>query len=463
MIITISGDINADDQSVVAIDQSVNTADLSAVSPDTSVGTSKQSFENEDQLVDTEESIDIPADEIPPFTAEERAKFARRHEEGYDLNDPRYEALAIEYPNELSIDERLSTHDHQLLSNNVEPNHHTSVSSARGCLDTPTFTIEQELKYAARFEEGYNLLDADYEAWLKINHPESTRPNNTNQTMNVPLPFVDTSSPLSHSPSMASSSAPATIHRSTQLSSVDSTVSLLTHQSPTVTSNSRQGSTQQSPIAELFNIPVNGKSKKKVTTGKARVLTSAECLKVLQDKENEKKQKAEEKEQRKEQRLLKKQQREQELKRKAEERACKAALKEAKLLEKQSKPTRKRQSKHTSSLPNAAAGTGSSGVAAQSPTSDVGADMTPDHLLRSRAPSKRKSAASHTQPNAKRFNAGADEEIDVNRCCVCFELYADDAGTGREWLQCQCSRWIHEDCIDDDDVDIEHSIFCPLC
>ena len=22
--------------------------------------------------------------------------------------------------------------------------------------------------------------------------------------------------------------------------------------------------------------------------------------------------------------------------------------------------------------------------------------------------------------------------------------YADDAGTGREWLQCRCSRWIHK-------------------
>ena len=131
-------------------------------------------------------------------------------------------------------------------------------------------------------------MDGDYEAWLKINHSESNRPNITHQTINDPLPFVDTSSPLSHSPSVASSNTSATIHRSPQRSSVDFTVSLLTHQSPTVTSNSRHGSAQQSPIAELFNVPVNGKSKKKVTTGKACVLTSVECLKVLQDKENEK-------------------------------------------------------------------------------------------------------------------------------------------------------------------------------
>ena len=105
------------------------------------------------------------------------------------MNDSSYEAwLAIEYPNEFN-----SMHDHQLLTNDTEPSHYTSVSS--NCLDTPTFTIEQELKYATRFEEGYDLVDADYEARLKINHPESTRPNNTCQTMNDPLPFVDASSP----------------------------------------------------------------------------------------------------------------------------------------------------------------------------------------------------------------------------------------------------------------------------
>ena len=367
-------------------------------------------------------------------------------------------------------------YNHQLLCNDTEPNDSALVSN--DCLDTPTFTIEQELKYATRFEEGYDLVD---EAWLKINHPESARPGDTHQTLNNSLPSVGTSS-LSPSPSVALNNIPATVQRSPQISSGDATVSLSPHQSPTVTSNNRPDTMQRSPLSELLNVPVNDKPKKNVTTGKARVLTSAECLKALQDKENEKKQKEEEKEQRKKQRLLKKQQREQELKRKAEERAHKAALKEAKLLEKQLKPTRKRQGKRTSGLPDAAVESSSSSVAVESTTSGVAANVTPDHNVptdalvpavtittgnvaddthRSRGPSKRKS--SHTQPNAKRSKSNADEEIDVNRCCACFGMYADDAGTGREWLQCRCSRWIHEDCIDDDDVDIEQSIFCPLC
>ena len=59
-------------------------------------------------------------------------------------------------------------------------------------------------------------------------------------------------------------------------------------QSPSVTSNDRSATVQQSPLSELLNIPVANRPKKNVNTGKGRVLTSAECLKALQDKENEK-------------------------------------------------------------------------------------------------------------------------------------------------------------------------------
>ena len=55
---------------------------------------------------------------------------------------------------------------------------------------------------------------------------------------------------------------------------------------------------------------------KTMSTGKARILTSAECLKALQEKENGKKKRAEEKQQRKQERLVKKQLKEEELKHK---------------------------------------------------------------------------------------------------------------------------------------------------
>ena len=46
---------------------------------------------------------------------------------------------------------------------------------------------------------------------------------------------------------------------------------------------------------------------------------------------------------------------------------------------------------------------------------------------------------------------------------IYFGCFAEDASTQREWIMCSCTRWIHGDCIDNDDVDIEKSALCPLC
>ena len=35
-----------------------------------------------------------------------------------------------------------------------------------------------------------------------------------------------------------------------------------------------------------------------------------------------------------------------------------------------------------------------------------------------------------------------------NECCVCFEMYRGDDDVN-DWLQCACSRWLHEECITD--------------
>jgi len=41
--------------------------------------------------------------------------------------------------------------------------------------DRTTFSVVQEWKYDRRYKEGFDLPDEQYEAWLKINHPEDTR------------------------------------------------------------------------------------------------------------------------------------------------------------------------------------------------------------------------------------------------------------------------------------------------
>ena len=113
-------------------------------------------------------------------------------------------------------------------------------------------------------------------------------------------------------------------------------------------------------------------------------------------------------------------------------------------------------------MPNFAADNLTLDVATDDPSADAATDnMAEGSTCSDKGPSKWKST-DNAWLNAKRSKHSADDEINVNRCCVCFGMYADDAGAGREWLECQCSRWIHEDCIDNDDVYTEQCIFVPF-
>ena len=62
----------------------------------------------------------------------------------------------------------------------------------------------------------------------------------------------------------------------------------------------------------------------------------------------------------------------------------------------------------------------------------------------------------------KRSRNNVDDEIDADRRVVCFGCFADDTGTGRKWIMCSCMRWIHEDSIDNEDVDIEKKYVLPI-
>jgi len=132
----------------------------------------------------------------------------------------------------------------------------------------PEFTIAEKSKYARRYEEGYDLPDAQYEKWLEMSHPEVVNRS----------PCSDSQQPFA---SLISTPQAPTSTRNTSVESVSSSTEKVV--------------VQRSPLSDLLNVPTANKPKVKVTTGKARVLTSAECLKALQDKENEKCRKSEEK------------------------------------------------------------------------------------------------------------------------------------------------------------------------
>ena len=137
--------------------------------------------------------------------------------------------------------------------------------------------------------------------------------------------------------------------------------------------------------------------------------------------------------------------REEEQKKKAEERAKKAAQKQA---DKEKKEAEK-AAKQAEKMPKQAAKNirqGSTGVSQKRPASSR-SDQAQDRSTRPKVP-----------------KLSSSEHINPNQYCACFGLYKDDVGTGLEWLQCSCSRWIHEECVDNvvRGKDGEEKL-CPLC
>ena len=70
-------------------------------------------------------------------------------------------------------------------------------------------------------------------------------------------------------------------------------------------------------------------------------------------------------------------------------------------------------------------------------------------------------AKSEPKPKAPRL---IEDSINTDGYCACFGLYTDGIGTGREWLECACGRWIHEECIEDVVYNANgKEKLCPLC
>ena len=179
-------------------------------------------------------------------------------------------------------------------------------------------------------------------------------------------------------------------------------------------------SAKRSPLSDLLNSEGVRIVPPKPKIAKAQVLTSIECMRILKEKQDKKQREAEEKENRKKEREAKKELKEAEKKRKAEERA-KAASQKAK----------KGTSKHNSNE-----------KVAKEPT---------------------KRTTTEIRSTRKKQKIDLDESIESDLCCVCFGSYDDDLDTTRHWVQCQCGKWLHEDCIDEDDSVLIDGKLCPLC
>ena len=72
------------------------------------------------------------------------------------------------------------------------------------------------------------------------------------------------------------------------------------------------------------------------------------------------------------------------------------------------------------------------------------------------------SSPTNPRPSRKKVRSEFAAAVDADHWCVCFGSYQEDIDTGRDWLQCNCERWLHEDCSDDEDIDGSGKL-CPLC
>ena len=165
------------------------------------------------------------------------------------------------------------------------------------------------------------------------------------------------------------------------------------------------------PTTETPSVP-------KKSRPRARLLTSADSLKEMEEKERKKKEELEEKERRKKEREEKKKQREEEQKRKAAERAKRAEEKAEEKAKKAEEKEKKAEEK--------------------AKKAEEKAKQTAVKCAR-----KRKAAGeSSTATSSKKSRVDSTTSVNPNICCTCFVHYDQD-DSGGDWVACACGRWLH--------------------
>ena len=227
-------------------------------------------------------------------------------------------------------------------------------------------------------------------------------------------------SALKTPPTPASALQTPSNSRTPASASSTSPIPATTLQSTTSTSFSKYLSPPQ------FQSTPSGKTKE---LPRARLLTSAKAVELMLEKERKKQEEAEVKERKKKEREEAKNRREAELKKRSEEHAKKAELKAKQKAQKEEEKTRKAKGRAAS----------------------AGRKRAGDNE-RKRKPAKH-----------PRKDHSSSSAFDQSECCICFVTYEDDQ-SGKDWVECACGRWLHEDCADDCFVDDEgKERLCLIC
>jgi len=457
------------------------------------------------------------------FSEEQEMLFKRRYEEGYDLyvdsnyvkwmrlNHPEIdipiptEQSTRSPPNPFCVNEVGSADNNP---NAVHPCHNDINAEDNGDASTDgrrdEFTVEQEMLFKRRYEEGYDLyVDADYVRWMRWNHPEVDISIPTEQETGslldsfpgiisispIPIDQQASDEPISMCYEQSSSISEATssglqppVASEQQLlvpeeqSAAATSLPPIDNQTSNILSSSPKNSTP--PFREFLiypaTIPITSgtPAPPKRSVPKARLLTSDESLAIIEEKEKAKKDALLEKERKKAERIAKKQQREEEMKKKKEERARKAEERAREKAKKQQEKSRtktrgsaKRKStdQNVASAQNESAATGTT-TTIITRTATSGArndDVSVTNAVANGSSLNSASVTCHGQDPAT-----DGEDIDPDTCCMCFGSYEDDVidGGGAQWISCRCGRWLHEDCVEETVVDSDgHQRFCIFC
>ena len=208
---------------------------------------------------------------------------------------------------------------------------------------------------------------------------------------------------------------------------------------------------------------------KTTKTGTARVLTSAECMEILDEKQRKKEQEAKEKEERKRERERKKIEREELAKKKNEERLEKLKKRQEEVAKKQMEVAARkaaRAAKVTKGQRSTRGRDGTStGFTAHS-VSTTSVDPVPTSVALSSVsaqaidPPSSLPGPSEVHDLASPVQQGSSTEEECE-CSFCYGSYCQD---GREWVKCACGRWVHEQCMEDVYLDDDgQERFCPFC
>jgi len=305
-----------------------------------------------------------------------------------------------------------------------------------------SFTDKEQQLYERRYEEGFNLYDAKYIAWLKINHPDADLTTSlldhfTDVSVLDPVPVVEESvlPPNSDSTEVDDpiqsdiNEANPTETQKSGLPPEQVTVGTSTAISPIVSKETETPCNRLTPKANLMSkylvqyIPTQPQRKKAAETRVTglRVLTSSEGITMLNEKEEKKRKEREEKEKRKQERLEKKKQKD---------------LAKKKVNQKVNQGPAKRQNssrrkKQTIDINNVSA------------SSDV--VLVVDQVIDDDSETGQ---VSGTNGETGQVTAN-DGETDDYECSECLGTYQQDvqAGNGAAWVKCGCGQWIHDECV----------------